>query len=61
MGNELEMRAPKHYLRVDLSDPAEAEYWVVVMDAPRTRLKEAMALVGADAIAVRNHLQQQPA
>lgn len=61
MGEQTQMRAPKHYLRVDLSDPAEAEYWVVVMDAPRTRLEEALALVGADAIAVRSHLQQQPA
>ncbi|MCX7041668.1 MAG: DUF3606 domain-containing protein [Gammaproteobacteria bacterium] len=61
MGNGIEMRAPKHYLRVDLSDPAEAEYWEVVMDASRARLEQAMALVGEDAIAVRSHLQQQSA
>lgn len=57
MGEQVEMRAPKNYLRVDLSDPAEAEYWLVVMDTTRARLELALAAVGADAIDVRNHLQ----
>ena len=47
------MRAPVHYLRVDLDDPAEAEYWLVVMDCERPRLEAALAAVGADALDVR--------
>lgn len=47
------MRAPCHYLRVDLSDPAEAEYWLVVLDASRPRLDAAIAAVGRDALDVR--------
>ncbi|OGT60293.1 MAG: hypothetical protein A3E01_15790 [Gammaproteobacteria bacterium RIFCSPHIGHO2_12_FULL_63_22] len=57
MGEPTQMRAPKNYLRVDLRDPAEAEYWQVVLDAPRTRLEDALAAVGADALDVRAYLQ----
>jgi hypothetical protein len=35
MGEQTQMRAPRNYLRVDLCDPAEAEYWQVVLDAPQ--------------------------
>lgn len=58
MGEQVEMRAPKNYLRVDLSDAAEAEYWLVVMDTSRARLELALATVGADAIDVRHFLQR---
>jgi hypothetical protein len=50
------MRAPSHYLFVDLTDPAEAEYWVVVLDAPRGRIEQAVAAVGRDAGDVRDYL-----
>lgn len=49
MGNALEIRAPNNYLRVDLHDPAEAEYWLIVLDATRAQIEEAIAAVGADA------------
>jgi hypothetical protein len=51
------MKAPTHYLRVDLDDPAEAKYWEVVLDAPRPRLEQAVAAVGRDALEVRAWLQ----
>lgn len=57
MGEQTQMRAPGNYLRVDLCDPAEAEYWQVVLDAPRARLEDALAAVGADALDVRAYLQ----
>jgi hypothetical protein len=50
------LRAPAHYLRVDLSDPAEAEYWLVVMDCERARLEAAIAAVGRDALDVQRWL-----
>jgi hypothetical protein len=50
------LRAPAHYLRVDLSDPAEAEYWLVVMDCERSHLEAAIAAVGRDALDVRRWL-----
>jgi hypothetical protein len=50
------LRAPAHYLRVDLSDPAEAEYWLVVMDCERERLEAALAAVGCDALEVQRWL-----
>jgi hypothetical protein len=53
MADSLPMRAPAHYLRVDLGDPAEAEYWLVVFDCERTRLEAAIAAVGSDAHDVR--------
>jgi len=51
------MRAPAHYLRVDLQDPAEAEYWLVVLDCDRQRAEAAIAAVGRDAIEVRRWLE----
>jgi hypothetical protein len=59
MAEPTPMRAPVHYLRVDLDDPAEAEYWLVVLDCERTRLEAAISAVGPDAIDVRAWLQAQ--
>ena len=58
MSDDLTMRAPSHYLRVDLRDPAEAEYWLVVLDAPRRQIEEALASVGPDALDVAAYLRQ---
>ena len=60
MDGHVRMKAPAHYLRVDLDDPAEAEYWVVVLDAPRVRLEAAVAAVGRDALEVRAWLATKP-
>ena len=57
MADSVQMRAPVHYLRVDLDDPAEAEYWLVVFDCERTRLEAAISAVGRDALDVRAWLQ----
>lgn len=51
------MRAPANYLRVDLGDPAEAEYWSVVLDAPPPRIAAALAAVGTDPGDVRDWLR----
>ena len=51
------MRAPAHYLHVCLDDPAEAEYWLVVMDCDRARLEAALAAVGRDALDVQRWLR----
>ena len=51
------MKAPAHYLRVDLDDPGEAQYWEVVLDASRPRLEQAVAAVGRDALEVRAWLE----
>ncbi len=56
MCESVQMRAPAHYLRVDLADDAEAEYWMVVFDTTRNRLEAALASVGCDAMDVRAHL-----
>jgi hypothetical protein len=56
MAEQLAMRAPAHYLRVDLRDPAEAEYWLVVFDCPRARLEAALEAVGSDALDVQRWL-----
>jgi hypothetical protein len=55
--DEVQMRAPAHYLRVDLRDPAEAEYWLVVFDCARARLEAALAAVGSDALDVQRWLR----
>ncbi|MFT3807078.1 DUF3606 domain-containing protein [Arenimonas sp.] len=55
------MRAPAHYQRVDLSDPCEAEYWYVVLDATQAQLEIAIAQVGRDAEDVRIWLQSSRA
>jgi len=60
MAESLPMRAPAHYLRVDLEDPAEAEYWLVVLDCERPLLERALATVGADAQDVQRWLRAQP-
>jgi hypothetical protein len=57
MGESVKMKAPAHYLRVDLDDPGEAEYWLVVLDAPRPQLEAAIAAVGRDAQDVRGWLE----
>jgi hypothetical protein len=56
MADSVRMRAPAHYLRVDLEDPAEAEYWLVVLDCDRARLEAALAAVGNDALEVQRWL-----
>ena len=56
MADSLQMRAPVHYLRVNLEDPAEAEYWLVVFDCERTRLEAAILAVGRDALDVQHWL-----
>ena len=53
MAESLQMRAPAHYLRVNLEDPAEAEYWLVVFDCERARLEAAVLAVGRDALDVQ--------
>jgi hypothetical protein len=53
----VKMKAPAHYLRVDLDDAGEAEYWQVVLDASRRRLEAAVAAVGRDALEVRAWLE----
>ncbi len=57
MTETVKMKAPAHYLRVDLDDPGEAEYWVVVLDVSRRRLEAAIAAVGNDALEVRAWLE----
>jgi hypothetical protein len=58
MGQSMSMRAPCHYLRVDLRDPAEAEYWLLVLDVSRPLLEHALAVAGRDAHAVGAYLDQ---
>jgi hypothetical protein len=57
MTDAVKMKAPAHYLRVDLDDPGEAEYWVVVLDASPRQLEAAVAAVGRDALEVRRWLE----
>ena len=57
MADTIRMKAPAHYLRVDLDDPAEAEYWQVVLDVPRDRIEEAVRAVGRDALEVQAFLR----
>jgi hypothetical protein len=59
MADSMHMRAPEHYLRVNLDDPAEAEYWLVVLDCDRARVEAAIAAVGRDARDVRAWLDQR--
>ena len=53
MTEAVKMKAPAHYLRVELDDPGEAEYWQVVLDASKRQLEAAIAAVGRDALDVR--------
>ena len=61
MAEAVKMKAPAHYLRVDLDDPGEAEYWVVVLDASRPQLEAAVAAVGRDALEVQRWIRQRAA
>jgi len=61
MAQHVPMKAPAHYLRVDLDDPGEAEYWQVVLDAPRRQLEAAIAAVGRDARDVQAYLREPTA
>lgn len=57
MGEQFTMRAPTDYRVVDLQDPAEAEYWVLVLDASPRQIQNAIARVGNEAGAVRAWLR----
>ena len=59
MGEQWTIRGPTNYLKVDLADPAEAEYWLLVLDVPRWQLENAVRSVGCDAEAVREYLQSR--
>jgi hypothetical protein len=59
MAQATQMRAPAHYLRVDLSDPAEREYWLVVLDASPEAVQRAVDAVGPDAWDVRQWLRDR--
>ena len=56
MGEQWTLRAPADYRFVDLDDPAEAEYWLLVLDTSRRRLEQALACVGNHVVAVRGYL-----
>jgi len=58
MGEQWTLRAPADYRFVDLDDPAEAEYWVLVLDSSRGALEAAVARVGNHVVAVREHLHR---
>jgi hypothetical protein len=58
MGNSSQMRAPANYSRVDLRDPAEAEYWLIVLDATRQQIEAAIAASGDDAREVRAYFRR---
>ena len=49
MADHVPMKAPAHYLRVDLADAGEAEYWLVVLDAPRPLLEACRTLAAVRA------------
>jgi hypothetical protein len=61
MADSQSMRAPAHYLRVNLDDPAEAEYGLIVLDCERGQLEAALAMVGSDALDVQRWLHAQRA
>ena len=52
------MRAPANYSRVDLRDPAEAEYWLIVLDATRQQIETAIAAAGDDAREVHAYFRR---
>lgn len=58
MGREWTLRAPADYRFVDLDDPAEAEYWLLVLDTSRQALEDAVTRVGPHVVAVRDYLQR---
>jgi hypothetical protein len=57
MGAHWTLRAPVDYRFVDLDDPAEAEYWLLVLDASRQQLEDAVARVGHHVLDVKGHLE----
>jgi hypothetical protein len=57
MGGHWTLRAPADYRFVDLDDPAEAEYWLLVLDASRRELEDAVARVGHHVLAVQGYLR----
>ena len=59
MAEHVTMKAPAHYLRVDLDDAGEAEYWLVVLDASRAQVEAAVRAVGRDALEVRAWLERR--
>ena len=59
MVDHVRMKAPAHYLRVDLEDAGEAEYWLVVLDATRAQVEAAVRAVGRDALEVRAWLERR--
>ena len=61
MGGQWTLRAPADYRFVDLDDPAEAEYWVLVLDTSRSALEEALQRVGNHVFAVQAHLESPQA
>lgn len=58
MGEHWTLRAPADYRFVDLDDPAEAEYWLLVLDASRQEVEQAVARVGHHVQAVQGFLRQ---
>ena len=58
MGKSWTLRAPADYRFVDLADPAEAEYWLLVLDTSRPALEQAVAEVGPHALAVGEFLRR---
>jgi Protein of unknown function (DUF3606) len=59
MGGHWTLRAPADYRFVDLQDPAEAEYWLLVLDTSRHTLEHALASVGNHVVAVRGYLDHR--
>ena len=57
MAQAVQMRAPAHYLRVSLDDPAECEYWLVVLDVGAADLRRAVDAAGPELWNVRAWLQ----
>lgn len=53
MAQAVQMRAPAHYMRVDLGDPAELEYWLVVLDVGAADLRRAVDAAGPELWNVR--------
>jgi len=57
MADSVPVRAPGNYLLVDLRSPAEAEYWLIVLDASRQQVEDAVMAVGMDARVVAAYLR----
>lgn len=59
MGGQWTLRAPADYRFVDLDDPAEAEYWLLVLDTSRPALERAVQQVGNHVLAVQAQLRHE--